>query len=250
MANRTDRTIESDHSFAPVTWTLDQDRVKFIWRETIAVFGDGTWMQSVRGDKGIPHEWQDEIARRGGSEFSDVIFEAVGRLTRDHDPGLVLLALRDTFGRYNVILDIEPHPWHGDVIARALDLRAAGRTRPEYAPVTWWFDEDRVVRMWDHVRWSSPDDIMCELSEQELDELALRRGLGIGVLMSVATDHLKTSVDPSVAFLAVHDYFHGPDNGDVAFEFAPHPEHGDVLPRARQINDAMLRAARRYYKRL
>ena len=40
---------------------------------------------------------------------------------------------------------------------------------------------------------------------------------------------------PALTFLALHDYFRDPYNGAVIFEFAPHPEHGDVLERARRI---------------
>jgi hypothetical protein len=237
MAQRTDRNIESDHGFAPRTWVLDRDRVQYIWHETAEVFGNKLWVESMLGnDSGFTPEWRQEMARRKGGDFFDVLVEACSGLGNDDDPSLVFLALQETFGRYSVTLELEPHPWHGDVIARALRLREAGHTRPDYPPVTWRLDEDRVVSLWDDIENEGPESaVEFMLDDQEADELTLRGEIEVGIALESAVEHLDEEADPSLTFLALHAYFRDPYNGNVTFEFAPHPEHGDVLQRARRI---------------
>jgi hypothetical protein len=235
MVNRTDQIIESDDGFAPVTWTLDSDRVKFIWRETAELSGN-RWFDSLCEDWAFREEWQTEIARRAGSDFLDVLHDAKDPLNRFDDPSLSLLALKETFAQYGVTLEMEPHPWHGDVIARALELRAAGRSGPEYGPATWRIDRDRVVWRWEAIeRYGNPSDFEDILTEPEMDELTLRGDLEVRIRMNMAVEHINRFEDPSLTFLAVHEYFRDPRHGDVTFEFEPHPEHGDVLERARRI---------------
>ena len=237
MAGRTERIIESDHGFAPLTWVLDRDRVEFIWHETAEVFGNKLWIESMLyNDSGFTEEWREELARRKGESFFDVLVEACAGLGSQADPSLVLLALKETFGRYGVTLDLEPHPWRGDVIARALELRAADRSRPEYPPVTWTIGVDRVVSLWTEIEDDGPEDAVEDLLyEREADELTLRGEIEVRIALESAVEHLDEDADPSLTFLALHDYFRDPYHGDVIFEFAPHPEHGDVLERARRI---------------
>jgi hypothetical protein len=238
MANRTDQIIESDDGFAPVTWILDGDRVKFIWHETAEVFNSDFWFESLCADRAIRSEWQAEITRRAGSDFFDVLCDVRDGLVGP-DPSLVFLSLKETFARYGVNLDVEPHPWHGDVIARALELRA-GRYTPKDGPVTFRIDQDRVVWRWTEIeRHGTKSSFEDSLTEQEDDELAMRSDIEVRIAMSVAVKHLARFDDPSLVFLAVHEYFLDPGNGGVTFEFAPHPEHGDVLERARRIRDGL-----------
>jgi hypothetical protein len=233
--DRTERIIESDHGFAPVTWTLDSDRVEFIWGETEAVFGNTMWFDSIF-DAGIPVEWHDEFALRADTDLYDAVSEAVGDLDPDHaDPSLVFLGLKEMFGRYGVTLEIEPHPEYGDVIALAQEC-LPGRPLPDYPPATWTIHEERVVALWDDIEnLKTPYVVGMFLSDDQQYELWLRGGTKVPIAVMLAVQHLDKNADPSLAFLAVHEYFSQPYKGDVTFEFAPHPVHGDVLERARRI---------------
>jgi hypothetical protein len=237
MVDRTERMVESDHGFAPLTWTLDRRRVEFIWHETAEVFGNSMWIDSICGGKGIPDEWQRELARRKGGSFFSVLVEAIGDLSPDDDPSLVFLALQETCLRYGVTLLVEPHPRHGDVIARAEGLRAGSRSRPERGPVTWAVEEERVVTLWNEIGAFGPGHaVVVLLDEEERDELTLRGGIEVGIALEDAVRHVDEDADPSLTFLALHDYFRDPGKGGVTLEFAPHPEHGDVLARARRTD--------------
>jgi hypothetical protein len=238
MVDRTERIIESDHGFAPVTWTLDSERVEFIWNETEEVFGNSMWFDSICTDEGIPEEWQDEIAQRAEADFFDVVGAAVGDLDpADADPSLVFLGLREMFGQYGVTLDVEPHPWHGDVIARAQERRAGGPPQRDYAPVTWTVNEERVVRLWEDIKNFGPGDAAAGmfLYPSQEDELRLRGREAANSALRRAVGDVDRWADPSLTYLALHEYFRQPYHGEVTFEFAPHPEYGDVLERARRI---------------
>jgi hypothetical protein len=219
----------------PLTWTLTTEQVEFMWKETREVFGNKLWFESMLyADIGLPAEWQDELERRAGADIMDVLIEAVGDL-RDPDQSLVFLGLHDTFARYGITLDGTWHPIHGDLLARADALVEAGESRPAYAAATWHLDAGCVARLWDLFDLTRRDEGRIAdawptvLGPARADELSLRCGEELRIAVYIATNSAGPDVDPAVALTALRDWFAHPYHGQVTLEYAPHPEHGDVL---------------------
>jgi hypothetical protein len=230
----------------PLTWTMDAEQLEFIWTETREVFGNKLWFESMLDGPGLPEEWQDELAERSGQDIFDVLVEAVGDL-RDPDPSLVFLGLHDAFARYGVTLEIPPHRHHGDVLVRARELVDSGASRPTYVQQLWPLDAACTASLWlqietarvdtrrEMVSRQIADALAACLGDERADELSLRCQKQLSVAVYIAVNRLAADADPSLFFAAMRDFFRDPRHGDVTLEFAPHPEHGDVLARARQL---------------
>jgi hypothetical protein len=232
-------TQDQNGTLDPLTWTMDAAQVEFIWKESREVFGNKLWFESMLYGPGLPEPWQRELARRSGENIMEVVLEAVGDL-REPDPSLVFLGLHDTFARYRVTLEIPPHPIHGDLLARARGLVAAGASRPTYAPAVWHLDGEDVAALWQasytpgsqHRRFA--DIFEGCLGDVRADELSLRYGGEIPVAVYSALHDLAQDADPSLTLLALREYFADRYHGAVTLEYAPHPMHGHVLERARR----------------
>jgi hypothetical protein len=74
---RTARAIGRDPSFHPVTWTLDRKFLNEIWRETLDVFGNKLWHESMYGL--FPDEWQEELGQRSGRDVVDVLYDGLDK---------------------------------------------------------------------------------------------------------------------------------------------------------------------------
>jgi len=244
--NTDGRDQPASPEFEPLTWAMDAEQVVFIWTETRDVFGNKLWFESMLYGPGLPEEWQDELAERSGEDVVDVLVEAVGDL-RDPDPSLAFLGLHDTFARYGVTLQIPPHPHHGDLLVRARGLVDADASRPTYTPQSWPLGAECVASLWQqieslrgHTRREVASRQVAEalaacMGDERADELSLRCRKALSVAVYIAVNHLPSDADPSLVLEAVRDFFRDPFHGDVTLEFAPHPEHGDVLARARQL---------------
>jgi len=221
----------------PLTWTMDPAQVAFIWTRSRDVFGNKLWFESMLYGPGLPEPWQRELARRSGEEIMEVLLEAVGDL-REPDPSLVFLGLHDTFARYRVALEIPPHPIHGDLLARARDLLAAGASRPTYPPVVWHLGAEDVAALWQasYTRGRLADIFEGCLGDVRADELSLRYGGEVPVAVYSALHDLAQDADPSLTLSALRDYFADRYHGAVTLEYAPHPVHGDVLSRAHRVD--------------
>jgi hypothetical protein len=230
----------------PLTWTMDTEQVEFIWTETREVFGNKLWFESMLDGPGLPEQWQDELAERSGQDIVDVLVEAVGDL-RDPDPSLVFLGLHDACARYGVTLEIPPHPYHGDLLVRARGLVDMDASRPTYTQQVWPLGAECVANLWLQIETARVDarrevvsrqiaeSLAACLGDERADELSLRCREQLSVAVHIAVNRLPSHADPSLVFAAMRDFFRDPDHGDVTLEFAPHPEHGDVLARARPL---------------
>jgi hypothetical protein len=218
-------------SRAQLTWVMDAELMEFIWTETREVFGNKLWFESVLDWEGLPEQWQDTLVQRSGQSIVDVLVEAVGDL-RDPDPSLVFLGLHETCARYRIILEIPPHPQHGDLLQRARGLRDAGLSRPAYARQTWAVDGDCVAALGRAIVAARKDtrlairarqiaDALADcLGDERADELSLRCGEELSTAVYIAIKPLSADADVSLVLAAIRDFFRDPRNGDIVLEFA------------------------------
>jgi hypothetical protein len=217
-----------------LNWVMDPELVEFLWTETREVFGTKLWFESVLDWEGIPERWQDELVRRSGQSIVDVLIEAVGDL-REPDPSLVFLGLHETCARYQIILEIPPHPQRGDLLQRARALRDAGLTRPAYARQTWALESESVVALGRAIEAARKDtrpeirarriaDVLADcLGDERADELSLRCGEELSIAVYIAIKPLSADAEMSLILSAIRDFFRDPHHGDIVLEFAPRP---------------------------
>ena len=104
--------------------------------------------------------------------------------------------------------------------------------------MTWPLDAGCVAELWRLFDLTRRDDgriagaLADCLGPARADELSLRCGEELRIAVYIATNDLGPDVDPGVALTALRDWFASPYHGQVTLEYAPHPDHGDVLARA------------------
>jgi hypothetical protein len=103
---RTERAIGRDPSFHPVTWTLDRELLNQLWHETLDVFGNKLWNESMYGL--IPPRWQEEIYRRSGRDVTDVLYDGLDRLGDYVTLGRFCGSLQRAVGPYGITLRFPP----------------------------------------------------------------------------------------------------------------------------------------------
>jgi hypothetical protein len=117
---RTERTIGTSPGFHPVTWTFDEEQVETIWADTEDYFNNKLWVESMV--YGVFYaQWQQEVERRAGRDFFEVLVDAVCDIPDDPYPGLVFLGFQQEFARYRITTEFAPHPVFGDVLSGRTD---------------------------------------------------------------------------------------------------------------------------------
>jgi hypothetical protein len=106
-------------------------------------------------------------------------------------------------------------------------------------PLTWTLTREQVQFIWKETREVFHNKLWFEsmlyadigLPAEWQDELERRSGQDIMDVLIEAVGDLRDP-DPSLVFLGLHDMF---ARYGITLEIAPHPIHGDVLTRAREL---------------
>lgn len=189
----------------PVTWTFTVKQVETVWRDTRQVFGNKLWTESMLYDVFLP-EWQQELERRAGRGFLDVLNEAVDGLG-DDDPSLVFLGFQRTFATYGIVTEFARHPLHGDVLKRARQIESNG-AEPD-KPVRWTLPEEALFDLCAEIEDAERDEELIaesfgiSLSEGQVDELERRYGGELSELVYAVVADLTAGDGPEVVIHGV-----------------------------------------------
>jgi hypothetical protein len=207
-SDRTERAIDTDPEFHPVTWTFTAKQVDMIWTETRQVFGNKLWNESML--YGVFYDtWQQEVARRSGLSFHDVLIDAVDHLDEGCDPSLVFLGFQREFAKYGITTEFAAHQIHGDVLARARGLGSA--TTAPAGPQTWTLSVTDHDELLDEISGAALDpELISEsldmfLSGQQVDELERRYGGELEQLVYGVVTRLDPGADPEAVVSALRD---------------------------------------------
>jgi hypothetical protein len=196
-------------SLPPVTWTFTVKQVETVWRDTHQVFGNKLWTESMLYDVFLP-QWQEELERRSGRRFAEVLSDAVAGLGGG-DPSLVFLGFRRAFDRYGVVTVFARHPLHGDVLKRAKRIEARG-TQPD-RPQTWTLSADTFHALCAEIEDTGLDEelitesLAVVLSEWRLDELERRYGGELSELVYSVISELSVKDGPAAVVAGVQEAF-------------------------------------------
>src|SRR5262245_41535182 len=201
------------------TWRLHADSVSYIWKSTRQVFGNKLWVSDMM--ESFPQELQDDIEGRGG-DFFDLVIDASQDYSLGQDPSLIFPAFQREMATFGVVLEFEPHPRHGDVVARAHEIEAG---RPVPGPAAYLLDAATVEYLWLGVGTRS-SYLKDRLPDDLLDDIEMASGGEAFLVLDDIADDLGKDADPSLWFLGLRKLCAGLG---IEVGFADHPEHGDVL---------------------
>jgi hypothetical protein len=204
----------------PLTWHIDLPLLEQIAHQNHDMGSNG-WRDAMRDE--FPADWQEEIERRSGEEFSDVIWNGVRALMAT-EPALLAEELRRTFAQYGITLTVGELP--------PVDPQDVPSADWLYLTVT----DGAVARVWNICEQGEPDpeavaDALYECFMVELDYFDLLPGGYDGILEDACAAY-PAGGDPSLFFLALRRAF---AERDVPVTFMAHPEHGDVIARAEAL---------------
>jgi hypothetical protein len=196
-------------SVPPVTWTFTVKQVETVWRDTHQVFGNKLWTESMLYDVFLP-QWQEELERRSGRPFRDVLSDAVAGLGAG-DPSLVFLGFRRAFDRYGIVTVFARHPLHGDVLKRAKRIESRG-TQPD-RPQMWRLPADTFHRLCAEITETGLDEelitesLAVVLSDWQLDELERRYGGELSELIYGVISEFSVKDGPAAVVASIQDAF-------------------------------------------
>lgn len=205
----------------PLTWHIDLPLLDRIANENAVDFGSNGWRDAMY--ESFPVDWQEEIERRSGKDFPEVIRLGVREL-RSLEPEPLAEELRRTFAKYGITLTV------GDVPP----------VDPRDLPNADWLElyvtDDVVAGLWrlcegDDLDAVSLSDTLILSPTDAWDYLDLLPGGSDGIVADACAAY-QAGADPSLFFLALQRAF---AERDVPIEFAAHPEHGDVIARANSL---------------
>jgi hypothetical protein len=205
-SDRTERAVATDPEFHPVTWDFSTEQVELIWKETRQVFGNKLWNESMLYAV-FYGTWQQEVARRSGQDFHDVLIDAVGHLGESCDPSLVFLGFQREFAKYGITTDFPPHPLHGDVLARARGLGSA--MAAPAGPVTWTLTKAEFHELLAEIDAAELDDEMVAevldmmLDAHQVDELERRYGGELRQLLYGVVTDLPEGAGPEAVIAGI-----------------------------------------------
>jgi hypothetical protein len=194
-------------SMPPVTWTFTVKQVETVWRDTRQVFGNKLWTESMLYDV-FPPQWQEELERRSGRRFPDVLSDAVAGLGGG-DPSLVFLGFRRAFDRYGIVTVFARHPLHGDVLKRAKRIESRG-AQPD-RPQAWTLPGGTFHALCAEIVDTGLDEeqitesLAVVLAEWQLDELERRYGGELSELVYSVISELSPKDGPEVVVRGIQD---------------------------------------------
>lgn len=204
----------------PLTWHIDLPLLERIANQCHDIGSNG-WRDSMRDE--FPADWQDEIERRSGRDFPEVLRREL-RALRAVEPALLAEELRRTFATYGITLAVGELP----------------PADPADVPTADWLDlyvdADVVAALWNLCEQGQPDpqeiaEALYADFDVELDYVDLLPG-GYDGIVEEACAAYPAGADPSLFFLALHRAF---TERNVPITFMAHPEHGDVIARAQAL---------------